>query len=156
VAFETQCAVEEVHWQDQTVYAGVGDSTPKEDREPMKSVAQITAGITIQLEPLDLAASSSTQPIECALNQFSLTVGAESVSFTLGNVSGCPGLFQDGDSGAGKELTLLNHMSVSTTYLEGRLIKAQDGHVLEQPKTQTYEVPVDFAGSVSISPAKSQ
>jgi hypothetical protein len=134
----------------------MSDSNPKEDREPMKSVELITAGIKIELEPLDFSASSSTQPVECALNQFSLTVGAESVSFTLGNVSGCPGLFQDGDSGAGKTLTLLNQMSVSTTYLEGRLVKSQDGHVLEQPKTQTYEIPVDFVGSVSISPAKSQ
>lgn len=153
---ETRCAAEEIHWQDVSLYSGLGDSTPKEDREPMKSVAQITAGIKIRLDSLDFSANSSTQPIECALNQFSLTVGAESVSFTLENVSGCPGLFQDGNSGAGKALTLLNHMSVSTTYLEGRLIKSQDGHVLEQPKTQNYEIPVDFVGSVSISPARIQ
>jgi hypothetical protein len=77
------------------------------------------------------------------------TVSADTISFTLENVSDCPVLFPDPSTG--RTLTVTNQMSATLPYLEGRLIKTQDGQVLEQPKKQTYEVPIDFVGSFTIT-----
>ena len=148
---ETRCAVEEVHWQDESVYAGLGDTAPKEDKSPMKAIAQITQGIRLKLDPVDFG--TTTPSAECALKEFNPTVSADAISFTLANVPACPGLFPGADPGAGRTLTLINQMSTTASYQEGRLVKAQDGSVSERPKTQTYDVPIDFAGSFSIIPA---
>lgn len=114
---ETRCALEEVHWQDESLYSGLGESRLREDLSPMKSVSQITGGIRVKLEPLDFATRSP--PLKCALSEFHPTVGADTISFTLDNVPGCPGLFPGPD--AGKALTLINQMSTSINYLEAVL-----------------------------------
>ena len=149
---ENRCVAQEARWKDQTQYAGLGDPAPKDDPEPMKSVARLNQSIRLKLESLDYPQTVSTA--ECALGQFKPAVNGDVLVFTLGNVPGCPALFPD--PSAGKALTLINQMSVTGSYQEGNLVKTQDGSVLEKPQSKTYDIPLDFVGSFTIVPGPSR
>jgi hypothetical protein len=69
----------------------------------------------------------------------------------ISHIPDCPHLFPASSPNTGRALTLLNQMTVSSPFLEGRLVKTEDGSILEHPKNSTYEIPVDFVGSFSIT-----
>jgi hypothetical protein len=99
-------------------------------------------GIRLKLETPDRV--GGTEGPECALGQFKPAVEAGKLSFTLGNVAGCPGLFPASEPGVGRILGLIDRMSVAVPYSMGNLIKDQSGQVLEKPKAQS--VPSHLTG----------
>jgi hypothetical protein len=146
--WEDRCSSEQTQWQDECVYPGLGDFLPKDDALPLHSESLLTQGIHLKLDSMDSVANAAET--DCAVSQFGPVVVGDAVVFTINNVAGCPHLFPEGGPNGGQNLILLNQMVTSAQYHKGRQVTAQDGRIVEQPETRSYDVALDFVGTVSI------